>query len=580
MFCHQRFFFFSSIIILFILLSATGLQAQSSLKYSWYINANGGASQLYGDIQTENNPISKLSDETTFGFGARLGKYIGPVFTVHFQFLMSDFKGFNDNDDLKFSSNLMEYQLGTTINFTNLLFGKKERRLNFYGTTGIGLMLFRSEAYKISTGDLINDYGFTDDAERKKSSRETALTIPVGAGLDFKLADHWYMNLESVLSFTNSDKPDAKESGLQNDAYYYTSLGISFNFIGKKTEEVKIFEAPPEIVVDPFANENVDLKYDIPKNIKSTDEFILKSIVYKGKINGPGRLIQILPIGLDVLDTLIAGAKTECINYTLYLEWDELPADSVFEVSYRVKPNKIYGSFQMVSNLYLHRTGKEYKFKTSLNIELVEEDIAVEKPVVEVVQKDTLATKKDLEYRVQVTAGYQTKISVESLAAKFNLSDELKEDCVGNWCHYSVGSFDTYLQAKEYRNSLISDHGVRDAFIVAFYKSIRLNALSELKEIAAVQQPIRTVYKEDGLCYRVQIMAMLNKRVDPESLREMHKIEEEVNEEVYNNWHKYTVGKCTSIGESKLLLNKMKEKGLSDSFIVLYKNGERASGPQ
>jgi len=580
MFCHQRFFFFSSITILFILLSATGLKAQSSLNYRWYLNVNGGMTQLYGDVQNENNVFSKLENETSYGFGARLGKYISPVFTAHLQFLKADLQGQRDSSDVEFRSDLMEYQLGTTVNFTNLFFGKKERRFNVYVTTGISAMFFRSESRQISTGEIKNNYGYTEGDEKTKSTRESSLVFPFGAGLDIKLSNHWYLNLESAIRYTNSDKLDATVSGPKNDTYYYTSLGISYNFIGKKAEEVKILEAPPEIAVGPFANENVDLKYDIPKNIKSTDEFILKSIVYKGKINGPGRLVQILPIGLDVLDTQIAGAKTECINYTLYLEWDELPSDSVFEVSYRVKPNKIYGSFPMVSNLYLHRTGKEFKFKTSLNIEFVEEEIAVEKPVVEVVQKDTIATKKDLEYRVQVTAGYQTKISVESLAAKFNLSDELKEDCVGNWCHYSVGSFDTYLQAKEYRNSLISDHGVRDAFIVAFYKSIRLNALSELKEIAAVQQPIRTVYKEDGSCYRVQIMAMLNKRVDPESLREMHKIEEEVNEEVYNNWHKYTVGKCTSIGESKLLLNKMKEKGLFDSFIVIYKNGERASGPQ
>jgi DUF438 domain-containing protein len=102
-----------------------------------------------------------------------------------------------------------------------------------------------------------------------------------------------------------------------------------------------------------------------------------------------------------------------------------------------------------------------------------------------------------------------------------------------------------------------------------------MNQLSELKEIEAPAHPIKTVYKEGGYCYRVQILAILNKSVDPESLREMHKIEEEVNEEVYHNWRKYTVGKCASIGEAKLLLNKIKDKGITDAFIVIYKNGER-----
>jgi hypothetical protein len=559
-------------IIFFLLLTTSGLIAQSSLSYRWYFNVNAGISQTYGDIQQSNNPIGKLSDETTFGYGARIGKYIGPVFSAHLQFYYSDMKGSDGDADRKFTANLMEYQLGSTVNLSNLFFGKKERGVNVYGTFGGAMMLFRSEARNISNEELINDYGYTDDAERKKDKRESAFVFPIGIGLDFKLSERWYINLESVLRFTVTDKLDARMAGERNDAYYYTSLGISYDFIGKKPKE--IIEAPPELAIDPYANEYVDLLYDIPQNLKSTDTFLLKSIIYKGKIKGPGRLVQILPIGLDVLDTLIAGAKTEVINYTLYLTWDELPVDSVFEVSYRVKPNKIFGSFPMVSNLYLERTGKEYKFRTNLQIEYAEE-MVVSKPISEVVQKDTMPLVREIEYRVQITAGYKSKIPIEALAAKYKLNVEFKEDCLGNWCHYSVGSFDTYEQAKEYRNKLMSEHGARDAFIVAYYKGNRLNALSELKEIAAVTQPIKTVYKEGGYCYRVQILAMLNKSVDPESLRSIHNIDEEVNEEVYHNWRKYTVGKCTSISEAKVLLSKMKEKGFTDAFITIYKNGER-----
>jgi hypothetical protein len=559
-------------IIFFLLLSASGIIAQSSLSYRWYFNANGGLSQTYGDIQESNNPIGKLSDETTFGYGARIGKYIGPVFSGHLQFYYSDMKGSYEEADRKFTANLMEYQLGTTVNLSNLFFGKKERGVNVYGTFGGALMLFRSEDRNISDNELINDYGYTDDAERKKDKRETAFAFPIGLGLDFKLTERWYVNLESVLRFTVTDKLDARIAGDRNDAYYYTSLGISYDFIGKKPKE--IIETPPEIAIDPYANEYVDLLYDIPSNLKSNEAFVLKSIIHKGKINGPGRLVQILPIGLVVLDTMIAGAKASVVNYTLYLNWEELPADSVFEVSYRVKPNKIYGSFPMVSNLYLQRTGKEYKFRTSLQIEYAEEIVAKEK-ITQLVNKDTTPPVQEIEYRVQITAGYKSKIPIETLASKYKLDVEFKEDCLGNWCHYSVGSFDSYEKAKEYRNMLMKDHGARDAFIVAFYKGKRLNELSELKEVAAVTQPIKTVYKEGGYCYRVQILAMMNKSVDPESLRSIHSIDEEVNEEIYHNWHKYTVGKCTSIGEAKILLSKMKEKGITDAFITIYKNGER-----
>jgi opacity protein-like surface antigen len=573
MVCYRNnILFFCFLFTLFSLPLTKGLNAQSSLNYRWYVNANGGISQMYGDIQQSNSPIGKLSDETTFGFGARLGKYLGPVFSIHLQYYDSDFKGYDTDSDQESSTDLMEYQLGTTVNFSNLFFSKKERIVSVYGTFGVGAAFFRSEFRKISNGEILNQYGYEDDPSLSKKKKESGLAFPIGAGIDFKLADRLYMNLESVIRFNNTDKLDAKVAGTDNDAYYYTSLGISYNFFGKKSKQ--LIESPPELA-DPFANETVDLLYDIPKNLKSNDAFVLKSIIHKGKINGPGRLIQILPIGLEVLDTLIAGARTQCINYTLYLNWDELPADSVFEVSYRVKPDKIYGSLPMVSNLYLQRTGKEYKFRTYLSIEQVEEEIILPEPVVEVVKKDTVFEKPDIEYRVQITAGYKSKIPIETLAARFKLNVEFREDCITNWCHYSVGSFETYEQAREYKNLLMSEHGARDAFIVAFYKGKRMNQLSELKEIEAPAHPIKTVYKEGGYCYRVQILAILNKSVDPESLREMHKIEEEVNEEVYHNWRKYTVGKCASIGEAKLLLNKIKDKGITDAFIVIYKNGER-----
>jgi len=547
--------------------------AQSSLNYRWYINANGGFSQVYGDIQSANNPFEKLSEETTFGFGGRLGKYIGPVFSLHFQFYNSQLKGIDPGSDRSSEANLMEYQLGTTVNLSNLFFKNKERTFSLYATTGIGAIFFRSQLQKTSTGELLSYYGYNDDPERTEDKKEFAISFPLGLGVDCRLADHVYLNLESALRFTNTDKLDAREAGANNDAYFYTSLGISYNFVSKKAKEP--IELPVEVIADPYANERIDLIYDIPKEIKSTDEFIIKSTIHKGKTNGPGRLVQILPVGLNVLDTAIAGAKTEFNKYSLYLNWDELPTDTVFEVSYRVKPDKIYGSLPIVSNLYLQRTGKEYKFRTNIYIERTEEPIAEQEPVKEVVKKDTLVAIKVIEYRVQLTVAYKSKIPPETLSKQFNLKTEFKEDCIGNRCYYSVGFFTTYDQAIAYRDIMIKDHNATGAFIVAFYNGKRLNKLSELKEIEATPQPAKTVYKEDGYCYRVQILAMLNKSVDPEALRQKHKIEEEVNEEIYSNWRKYTVGKCTSFSEAKALMTKLKAQGLTDTFIVTYKNGER-----
>jgi len=485
--------------------------------------------------------------------------------------------------------------LGTTINLLNLFGENKERRVNLYLMTGVSALMFRSQATRISSGLLVSDYGYTTDGE--KTNRETAFAIPLGGGLDFKLSERWYLNLETGIRLINSDKLDAIVSGSHNDAYYYTSLGVSFDFSRKEPKEKTPKEAVLEAVPATTAGgDNVNLIYDIPRELKSYDEFILKSEIHKGDIDGPAQLTQILPIGFDVLDTAIAGARTEFKNYTLNLHWDELPADSVFIVSYKVRLNKIYGTLPLNSVLYFEKTEKEYSFKTNVFIELFEPDAVVAVPIVveddvieeadgeiiaeetvyePIVEKEEEIPPENVEFRVQVRAAYKAKIPLQKLAGEYKLYAEIQENYIGNWYRYSVGSFGSYDEAKSYRNLIIGEHGVRDAFIVAFYEGKRLNRLSELKELAPEAYPYNTKFKENGTCYRVQMLALMKNEIDPQTLKEIYSIQDVVNEEVYHNWRKYTIGKCKTREEAVKIREEIVSRGVADAFIVVYKNGER-----
>jgi len=557
------------------------VSGQSSLNYRWYLNANGGMSQLYGDVQNNDNHYSKLSDETEIGYGARLGKYISPVFATHFQFLKADFKGQKNSHDVKFTADLMEYQLGVTVNFINLFFGKNPNRwFNIYGTTGIGMMFYRSESKSLSADSILDYYGYTYDIGLKQDKREQALVFPFGAGIDLKLADRWFLNLESVLRLTNTDKLDAIVSGSKNDAYFYTSVGLTYHFSKKKVKEAK--EPPPEIAEVPLEEETVNLIYDIPRNINSYDEFEMKCIIHKGKIIGKGELTQVLPIGFTVVDTVIGTARMEFKNYTLSLYWDEIPTDSVFEVTYLVKLDRIYGNLPLTSMLYFDKTGKEYKFKTNIYVEkiiteevLIAQDTVRQEEEVVIAVKEEMPEDKEVEFKVQVRATYKAQITLQQLANRYGITEEIKEDYISNWYRYSIGSFDDYNKAKEYRNKVMKENGVMDAFIVAFMNGKRMDSLSELKELAPDFYPLKTKYKENGSMYRIQILALMNRSTTTEVLKEIYNIDREINEEVYNNWRKYTVGNFKSINEARILCQEMIDKGISDAFIVIYKNGER-----
>ncbi|MCF8368465.1 MAG: outer membrane beta-barrel protein [Bacteroidales bacterium] len=557
-------------------------QAQSSLNNEWYLNLNAGLAQMFGDLETESNHLTKLKDETDLGLGIRAGKYLSPVFTSHLQISRLAFKGLKKANNIGFNTTLMEIQLGATANLTNLFFGQKERLLNIYGLAGVNGMLIRSEAYSLLTGEIVNDVGYTTNGERVKSSPEFAIAFPLGAGLDIKVADHWFINLETGLRIGTSDILDGYERGSNYDAYYYTSLGLSYNFSIAKNSRFP--EPPPALAekpANPLDNEIVDFQYFFPKDLNSLDEFTMKCRVVKGKIDGKAELTQILPIGFNVTDTLISNARTEFKNYTLSLYWDEIPTDSVFEINYHVKLDKIFGSLPMTSILYFEKTGKEHKYKTEVFIKrkiIAEPIVVVEKKPTE---KEMVSPSEKVEFRIQLRASYGAKLSIDSLAKLFHIDKPIKEEKIKGWYKYSVGSFKTYQEARDYRKQLLRSNKINDAFIVAFYDNKRLNTLSELKEIAPETlpgvQPPKPKFEEAGQCYRVQILALKEKSVSPSVLKDMYQLEEGVYEEVFHNFRKYTVGYCLTKQEALSLRIQLVNKGLTGAFLVAYKNGERSN---
>ena len=573
MFKRQNNRYFFSFIVILALFSVRVAYTQSSIDHKWYFNVNGGASSFFGDVQDKDFSFSNLSKQTDFGFGGRLGKYISPVFAIHLQGTYTNLKGEKQSHDLKFTSNLTEAQLGVTVNFSNLFGGAKARAVSIYGFTGFGGIFFTSDTRQKSTGLPVDESENVISAPDNQS--QSALIIPVGLGFDFKLAPKWYINLESGIRLANSDKLDGIVSGSHKDTYYYSSLGLSFDF-GKK--KVKKTEEPPAVaeVPKPVDDSQVDLVYHLPERVKSNDDFVLECEISKGDIDGKAELTQVLPIGFEVLDTVIGNARMEFRNYTLNLYWDELPKDSVFTVKYKVHIKDVYGTMPLNSVLYLEKTGKQYKFKTYVYVANVKVIPAVSKVADTLPEAKPAPAKEEVTYKVQIRAAYKSEIPLQQLANQYHLRDEIKEDYVGNWYRYSVGSFATYEEAKQYRNRIRDINGIRDAFVVAYRNGKRLDQLSELKEMTrGDQMKESTVFDEKGRYYRIQVLALKYNKISPEALKEALNINEKITEEESHSWRKYTVGKFTSLEEAKALKQKMISKGITDAFVVIYNNGRR-----
>ncbi|MBN3034066.1 MAG: outer membrane beta-barrel protein [Bacteroidales bacterium] len=291
----------------------TNLDDNDKCYYQWYFNLNGGFTQSHCDLQEGEWHLDMLNkDELTWGFGARLGKHISPVFTLYGSLINAPLKGIRNARNLRFESELTDYILGTTVSFTNLVFGySPKRRINIYGTTGIGFVDFIAKSYIIESKNMpMHD----DPAQMKlyqadelynqfgdKGDRTTEAMVPTGVGLDFKISNRWDVNVETTIRWFDSDKLDALISGNKNDAYYYTSLGLSYNFWRPK-EAGQIMIETDYIVL----SVNGD---SVPMQIKGTipDYFNKKAVV------------EFTPV-------LKYGSQTKKLP-TIYLQGEEVPEE-------------------------------------------------------------------------------------------------------------------------------------------------------------------------------------------------------------------------------------------------------------
>ncbi len=272
----------SKVILLALIISIQGVlfsqnanreEGSDNLTYHMYINLNGGLTHSYCDIQSgtwQGSQFAKGFGEEShqgYGFGLRVGWHISPVFGVYSSLITGNLKGRSgvDNKNLAFDTDLRYDAIqGVTVSFTNLIFGYKPRVVNIYGTTGIGLASFSSKAFKADPfGDPIEESRYGGIHEYDNT---TEALVPTGLGIDFRLSDHWDINLETTIRWFDSDKLDGIIAGNKNDAYYYTSLGLAYSFWGSRAGGKMLIETEPNILALVGDSIPIEIKGSFPES--------------------------------------------------------------------------------------------------------------------------------------------------------------------------------------------------------------------------------------------------------------------------------------------------------------------------
>jgi len=216
-------------------------------------------------------------------------------------------------------------------------------------------------------------------------------------------------------------------------------------------------------------------------------------------------------------------------------------------------------------------------------IEPVKTETKIEKT--EIVEKKTeplpvIAAKPTQEFKVQVMAS-ATKVDPAFIQKKFNINEPIREDYDGVWYRYSVGSFQEYWKAKEEAKKLISKNNVYGAFVVGIKDGKRLNSVKEMLT-KDENNNLRSNFNKSnasniGIGYRIQVIALKKKLADEAKFKQEYQITQEMFEEFLNNLYIYTVGNYTDFNEAVMAKNNIKKNGISDAFIVTFKNNKRIS---
>ncbi|MFC2101329.1 hypothetical protein ACFLRZ_05815 [Bacteroidota bacterium] len=209
-----------------------------SLSEGWILSGSIGTTTFHGDVNDDKNriwnngPFSKYYYEhKKLMISGQMIKKFNHFIAIGGQGLYGGIGGSNDALDLYFSAKLLEFSMFGTIDFTNLLWGESmNRRMNIYGSGGIGLANFWTIKREISTDKIVQIKGY-DDGKINLYDATTERVLHIEIGINYKINKRWDLNIAKSYRYLDTDKLDAHvEKKILMEQYGYFSLGLRYNF--------------------------------------------------------------------------------------------------------------------------------------------------------------------------------------------------------------------------------------------------------------------------------------------------------------------------------------------------------------
>ncbi len=253
---------------------------------------------------------------------------------------------------------------------------------------------------------------------------------------------------------------------------------------------------------------------------------VVNLLVNKESAEKFAKIEEDIPAGYTALKIDAKGGIFSFKDGRAKFLWMNLPQEAYFIVSYRLVPNagvvgapQLKGQFSYVDNektKILDIVEKDIQLSSMTGdsvkaliaqilapkplgeqLLIAEAEVPAEKPEPEIEKPTTkkknawqrmklsidkrylLEPEDGVYYRVQLAAGHN-KINIKSYFKKLNVSDEVRIEEHEGWKKYSIGSFNDYKLARDYRVHIWNTTPVGDAFVAAYNSGRRITVQEAL----------------------------------------------------------------------------------------------------
>ena len=334
----------------------------------------------------------------------------------------------------------------------------------------------------------------------------------------------------------------------------YESSGLS-----KQKELIDIYRGEQEFETKP----QVEIKNDDPNFV--VNEELLKSYLNYIKSND-----TIIPVDIFRKQIYSGNASSEAIRNT----WDNYLYTEIAErqeeiASKSAKEQTLDGSDNLAENIIEETITQEKKDGN------VDAGRNIDQKIIN--EQDQYADKSvyaDIIFKVQIAAD-KKKLSQHMLQKIYNGNKKVSMLNEEGWFKYSIGDFETFKLADQFRISL----GETDAFVVAYKNGVKVDLIALLRKSRTKKvspKPSETVsISTKDVIFKVQISAA-RKKLSNETLADIYNGNEKVDLIEEDNWYKYSIGQYSNYKQAVDLKNSVNVEG---AFVVAYKDGKKVSIP-